>query len=82
MQLGHIYFSNPAAQLFFIRSKNNNKNCWEMGLLSLLDFEFASNRLVLKLGKFILKVRQYPKFNLEQLKAYKLIFAIKLSMEK
>ena len=35
--------------LFFIRSKNNNKNCREMGLLSRLNLEFASKRLVLKL---------------------------------
>ena len=42
MQLRHRYFSNPAARLFFfIRSKNNNKNCWEMGLLSLSNLEIC-----------------------------------------
>ena len=41
MQLRRRYFSNLAAQLFFISSKNNNKNCQEMGLLSLSNLEIC-----------------------------------------
>ena len=40
------------------------------------------NSLVLKLKKWFQKVRQYPKFNLGQLNAYKLMFLMKFSMEK
>ena len=52
MQLRRRYFSNPAAQIFFIRSKNNNKNRQEMGLLSLSNLEICikkQNYLILKL---------------------------------
>jgi hypothetical protein len=53
MQLWRRYFSNPAARLFFfIKSKNNKKNCQEMGLLSLPNLEICikkQNSLVLKL---------------------------------
>ena len=40
---------NRQSSSHIIRSKNNNKNRREMGLLSLLNLEFTSKRLVLKL---------------------------------
>ena len=56
-----------------------------MGLLSLSNLaiyikkaEFSS----FKASKMISKVRKHPKFNLGQLNAYNLMFAMKFSMEK
>ena len=56
-----------------------------MGLLSLSNLAICIKKAELsdfKALKVISKVRYYPKFNLGQLNAYKLMFAIKLSMKK
>ena len=55
-----------------------------MGLLSLSNLAIYIKKAEfsgIKAQKMISKVKQYPKFNLGQLNAYKLMFAIELAMK-
>ena len=79
------YYSPSVTQItaltIFCRYKNDNKNCREMGLLSLSGLEICikkQNSLVFSL-KHDFKGKN---FNLGQLKVYKWMFALELSMKK